>query len=161
MVRARAFTVIELALVLALISVVMGIVIVRLDLGSPRQHIIQESRKLGNLITTYRERAMGEQRLYALTLDTGTSEWILSTPTEANPTAMEAAPTVVKYACQTPSKLLSVKNAAALELTSPVTLIFDPRGTAPGVSIDIGVEKGKFITLQLDPIVNEVIYVEH
>ncbi len=143
------------------LSVVMGIVIVRLDLGSPRQRIIQESRKLGNLITTYRERAMGEQRIYALRLDTGTSEWVLSTPTEASPSAMEAAPVIVKYACHTPSKLLSVKNAASLELTSPITLYFDPRGTAPGVTIDIGVDKGKFIAVQIDPLVNEVNYVEH
>lgn len=161
MIRARAFTLIELALVLALISVVMGIVIVRLDLGSPRQRIIQESRKLGNLITLYRERAMGEQRIYVLRLDTEANEWLLSAPVEANSGAVAAAPSIVKYACQAPSKLLSVRNAASLNLTSPVTLYFDPRGTAPDVSIDIGIEKGTFITLQIDPLVNEVNYVEH
>ena len=157
---ARGFTVIELTLVLALISVVMGIVIVRLDFGSTRQRMIQESRKIGNVIGTYRERAMGEQRVYALNLDANAGQWTVSAPQEMNSGALEAAPPLVTGTCQAPLKILSIKKNAA-ELASPVSIFLDPRGTAPELSIDVGIENGKYISILIDPLVNEVTYVEH
>ncbi len=157
----RAFTIIELTIVLALVGVIMGLVVVRFDWGSQRQQVIAQARKLGNAIQTYRERAMSEQSVYGLQLDLSEGSWSIHQVPEKNIAALQVTPTLVSAKCERPVKILAVKTAEGLELQTPITIFFDPRGVAPGMSIDLGVESGSGVTLQLDPLVNEVSYAVH
>lgn len=155
----RGFTVVELTIVLALVTVIMALIIVRFDWGSPRQHVIAEARKLGNAIATYRERAMNEQQLYLLQLDQDQNAWAIRPP---SPAAGITVASLVSGSFERPIKLNSIKTTTeGLALQSPVLLAFNPQGTTTPLSIDLSVENGPGITLRIDPLVNEVVYAEH
>jgi len=155
----RGFTLIELTIALALISVLMGLVLVRFDFGSRRQKVIQEGRKLGNLISTYRERAIQEECLYAFNLDIENGTYSITKPKERS-IAPPLTVALVLGKLSEPAQISKVL-LQGNQLSSPVVIYLDSKGVISELSIDIAVQKGPGVLLTIDPLVNEVRYNEH
>ena len=85
----RGFTLVELTFVLALITVLMGLVIVRFDWGGSHQRTIAEARRLGRAIETYRQKAIAEQKVYWLILDRKQHSWSIADPNQGPTDAYE------------------------------------------------------------------------
>jgi len=157
---AGGFTIIELTMVLALISVVMGLVIVRLDFGSPRQRVIEQARKLGNVIRSYRERAICEDQSYCMTVDLKESRWAIERIKERQDPMKGLNRPLSTSACESPVRIRGITLSHSKNMDSPVVIYLDPRGVLPDLQIDIGLENGPIVSVQPDPLVNEVAYVE-
>jgi prepilin-type N-terminal cleavage/methylation domain-containing protein len=155
--RDSGFTIVELTIVLTLIAVVMGLVIVRFDLGSRRQRVISEARKLGRLISTYREKAIDEQQTYALTIDLNGNRYSVVRPADSSIQAVQQSQPLVDYAVVQPIRFASV-SAQSKAMASPVTMFFDPRGVLPEVSIELGIDAGPAEVIRTDPLASEVYY---
>jgi prepilin-type N-terminal cleavage/methylation domain-containing protein len=152
------FTVIEVSIVLALIVVMMALVIVRFDWGSQRQKAIMEARKLGNLITTYREKARDDEQIYALRLDSDTGNYAVVHPLEKSAASALSAPSLRAGRLEN----LRFKRIAVdgRKLQSPVVIFFSVTGVLPRLSIDIGTDAGTAVGVDIDPLVSEVSYAE-
>jgi type II secretory pathway pseudopilin PulG len=155
--RKAGFTIVELTIVLALIIVVMGLVIVRFDWGSQRQRVIAEARKIGRAIATYREKAIDEQRPYAMTMDLNENHYLVVHPTDSSVQAVQQCRPVLDSAVPQPMRIVAV-TAQNKALTSPVMIFFDPRGIMPELRIELGIEKGPTVVLRTDTLANEVYY---
>ena len=154
------FTLIELTITLGLVVILMGLVIVRFDWGSPRQRAIAAARQLGNMLITYREKAIEEERLYALRLDTRNGEYEIYSPVEKNIPAIEKATPIKKVRLDT---ALSIKNVKIQDTScnSPVVIFFTPKGVSSELFIEIVNAGGLSIVLKAGSVVNEITYHEN
>lgn len=150
--RRAGFTLIELAVALAIAVVLGGLVIVRVGGWSARQELRASARALGNAVRTWREKAELEERAYVLVLDRERSRWRVEA---AEGQALEAVAGGKLGEGQAFGKMLAGK----VELVDPVKLLFDSRGILPEIRIEIlaGEEK---VVLRIEPVVNEVAYEE-
>ena len=151
------FTIVELTIVLALVIVIMGLVIVRFDWGSQRQRVIAEARKLGRTIATYREKAINEQRPYAMMIDLNENHYVVLQPADSSVQAVQQCRPLSDSAVSQPMRIAAII-AQSKTLESPVTLFFDPRGIMPELRIELGIEKGPAVVVRNDPLANEVYY---
>lgn len=153
----HGFTIVELTIVLSLMIVGMSLVIVRFDWGGPRQNVVSEARKLGRLISTYREKAIDEERSYALTLDLNAGRYTIIQTDESSTSDVQQTRPLVDAALAQPIRFsaVSVQNKA---LASPITIFFAPRGIMPELRIEVGIDKGPVVIIRIDPLANEVGY---
>jgi type II secretory pathway pseudopilin PulG len=157
--RGRGFTILELTIALTLMVVLMGLVVIRLGFGSSRQQTIDAARKVGNIFSTYREKAMTEECLYAFRLDAATGQYAVFQPAERNPALLDGLTPLKTCLLQVPIKFGKIL-IQGNELTAPVTVFLDPKGFLPDLSIEIVNESGTAIQIHPDPVVNEVQYDE-
>lgn len=157
--RGRGFTILELLIALTLMVVLMGLVVIRLGFGSSRQQTIDAARKLGNLVSTYREKAMTDECLYAIRLDSATGQYTVFRPAERNAALLDASTPIKTRSLQAPIQFGKIRTQG-VELPAPVTIFFDARGILPDISIEIASGTGALVVLRPDPIVNEVRYDE-
>ncbi|MCZ7648084.1 MAG: prepilin-type N-terminal cleavage/methylation domain-containing protein [Planctomycetota bacterium] len=150
----RGFTLIELVVVLALVVVVMGLVIVRFDLGSPRQQTVREARALANLIGNYRERAKVEDAIYALRLDAEDGRCSVYRLTEKRLDPDRSPAPIYTHALPGPLRFRSIQTGN----DSPrlAVLYFDARGIVPPTVVDLVHREGPRVRLRLDPLDTEV-----
>lgn len=153
------FTIVELTIVLALVVVMMGLVVVRFNWGGPRDALIAEARKLGRLIATYREKAISEERPYALTLDLNAGRYFVTQPGDSNTQAVQQARPLIDALLPQKIRMVSI-SARSQPLTSPVTVYLDPHGIMQDLKIKLGIETGQVIVVHPDPLTNEVTYDE-
>ncbi|MBI3828872.1 MAG: prepilin-type N-terminal cleavage/methylation domain-containing protein [Planctomycetes bacterium] len=158
-IRSRGFTLIELTVTLALAVVFMGLVIVRFSWGSPRQQTIAEGRKLGNLIETYREKAVAEERLYALRIDAEQGQYAVYQPAERRAGSLDMLAPLRSGSLPGYVAIKAIRKQADV-LASPVVFYFDSRGVLPDLFIDLIHKDGAAVSLHLDPLQNEVTYDE-
>jgi prepilin-type N-terminal cleavage/methylation domain-containing protein len=157
----RGFTVLELTLVLALIGLLMGLVVVRFNFGSPRQNLIAQARKLGNVITAYRERAISEEQVYAMQFDLSANTWAMRRLDEKGDVSPERLKKpVTSGSFDPPVMLKTITVAGSKDVDSPSIIYFDARGIVPELQLKLCMQGGAGVTLRLDPLVNEVTYVE-
>jgi len=157
--RARGFSLVELAIVLALIAVLAGLVVARFAWGGARQMVIGEARRLGNLAETCRERAMTEERLYALRVDAETGTIAALQPEERSAEALERAPVFRRVKLDANVRLEAV-TLNAQPLAAPVVLYFDARGFAPPVHWKFKHAQGASVTVKFDALHSEAAYDE-
>lgn len=157
--RVCGFTLIELTVALALATVLLSLVIVRISWGGPRQTAIAEARKVGNLIRTYRERAQFEEREYALRLDLARNHYEILPVSDRSPLALQSA---IPERQGTLSDRLrwNVLSQGDRELPSPVVLYFNRQGVMPETTIRVSYGTDSTITFGLNPLTNEVSYAE-
>ncbi len=150
--RRAGFTLIELSIALAITVVLGGLVIVRVGGWSARQELHASARALGNAIRTWRERAELEERPFILVLDREKSGWRVEARGDL---ARERLAEGRLREGQAFGKVLADK----MELSGPISLVFDARGSLPEIRIEVlaGEEK---VLLRLEALVNEVAYEE-
>ena len=153
------FTLVELTVVLALMTIVMGLVVVRFSWGSPRQAVIGEARKLGCTLQTYREKARVEERLYAVRLDLENGSYEVLQPRERTEKALADAPRI-RSALLDPAVHFGAVMFGTRQAITPVTLFLDGKGILPAVSIEVVHPRGQKVVLKPDMLVNEVVYDE-
>ncbi|HYG76280.1 MAG TPA: type II secretion system protein [Planctomycetota bacterium] len=155
--RRAGFTILELTIALSLIVVLSGLVVVRLSFGSSRQQTIDAARKFGNLIRTYREKAVNEERLYALRFDAATGKYdVFAAPGHA--LTAESMASALKSGVLAPPLAFGKTVSQTFEIPAPVTLVFNARGLLPDLQIEILNENGSRVMLRPDPLINEVYY---
>lgn len=157
--RARGFTILELTIALTLMVVLMSLVVIRLGFGSSRQQAVDAARKVGNLFSTYREKAMTDECLYAIRLDAATGQYAIFRPLERNAAALDGT-TPLKSASLQPPIHFGKVFAQGSEVPAPVTIFFDAKGFLPAFSFEVTGDKGTVVVLRPDPIVNEIRYDE-
>jgi prepilin-type N-terminal cleavage/methylation domain-containing protein len=155
----RGFTLIELTVALALATILMGLVIVRFSWGSPRQEAIAQARNLGNLIRTFRERALCEEREYALRIDLSNNRYEILPVADRSAEALSKA-TPIREGRLSERMQVQILGEGHRELPSPVVLHFNRLGVMPGVSIQFAWAGTSKITLRPNPLLNEVVYEE-
>ena len=153
------FTLIELTLTLALMGILMSLVIVRFDVGSPRQQVIAEARKLGNIVRTYREKALEEEQLYALRLDAGTGQYAIYKPLEKDVSVLEKSSPIKSASLSAPVQFGAI-NLQGTPVASPVVFFFNPSGVLPDASIELLNPQKSSVILKINPVVNEINYAE-
>lgn len=158
--RIKGFTILELTIALTLMVILMGLVVIRLGFGSSRQQTVDAARKVGNLLSTYREKAMTDECLYALRLDASTGQYAVFRPLERNAAALEGMTPIKTATLQAPIRFGKVM-AKGMELPAPVTIFLDPKGFLPDFSIEVASYNNAVVILRPDPVVNEVRYDEH
>jgi len=152
----RGFTVLELCVVLALIGISVGFVVVRIDFGGERQQLHREARQLGNIISSYRDRAVTEQCIYALVLPA--DQYRIVKPSERSLEVVAAE--TLKHQQFQYSKVIQVRQGNA-ELPAPLVLYFDPRGIVPDTTIVLSTQSGEAkAALSIHPLTNEITYEE-
>jgi prepilin-type N-terminal cleavage/methylation domain-containing protein len=156
--RPRAFTLIEVTLALALALVLLALVIVRLPWGGPRQAVIQAANRLGCQVRLCRERAREEEALYALRLNLASGSYSVVRPADRSEDALAKAAILYSAALAAPLSFKQVLMQGSPQ-PNPV-LFFDARGVLPETSIDIATQQVG-VLLRIDPVLNEVVYVEH
>ena len=155
----RGFTLIELTVTLALVAVTMGLVVVRLSWGSPRQQTIAAARQLGAVMCLYREKAMAEECLYAVRLEGDTGRYTVSKPAERSAAAAQQAQ-ALKSGRLGESLLFGAVSVQGTALQSPATLFLDGRSIGADASIEVVSAKGPVVTVRLDPVLGEAEYDE-
>jgi type II secretory pathway pseudopilin PulG len=156
--QARAFTLIEVALALALALVLLALVIVRLPWGGPRQAVIQAANRLGYQVRLCRERAREEETLYALRINPASGVYGVAQPADRSEDALAKAPILHSAALPVPLAFKQILIQGSPQ-PNPV-LFFDARGILPETTIDIATPHNG-VLLRIDPVRNEVVYVEH
>lgn len=136
--RRAGFTLIELAVALAILVVASGLVIVRVTGWSGRQALHASARTLGNTIRTWRERARTEATPYVLTMNG--CEYQISAGKE-----------VLRRG--------RLGGGHSFE-GAPATLVLNPRGILPDTRITIRNEEGETVSLVPGTLVNEIDYQE-
>jgi len=136
--RRTGFTLIELAVALAVLVVASGIVIVRVSGWSGRQTLHASARALGNAIRVWRERARAEETSYTLSLDEG------------------------KYQISVGGEVLRRGRLGGGESfeAAPASIVLTPRGILPETRITLRNTSGERVTLVLGTLVNEIDYEE-
>jgi Tfp pilus assembly protein FimT len=152
------FTIIELTVVLALVVIMMGLVVVRLNWGGPRQALIMEARKLGRLISTYRGKAIDEEHLYCLTLDLNEGRYSFAPSEDKFQTVKEGRP--LKQSNLPPNIRFVADSRPNKILTSAVAIYFDAHGMMPETQIKLKNDQGTTVVIHPDPLCNEVTYDE-
>lgn len=155
----RGFTLVELTVALALAAVLMGLVVVRFSWAGPRQQAIAEARKLGNLIETCREKAVTEERLYALQIDAEQGRYAVFQPPERRAGSF-ATLTPLRTGRLSGRVTIKAIRRQADALPTPFVLYFDPRGVLPELFIDLAHDSSPSVSLRIDPLQNEVAYDE-
>ena len=156
--RTRGFTLIELTVVLALMTVFFALVVVRFDWNSPRQALNREARKLGNLLTTYREKALADETLWAVQMDLDTGKCRVVQPAEKSAQAVEQAVAVRTITLDPAVKLSRVLTPAG-PLSSSFVMFFDAKGIAPDVTLEFEHAHSEAkVTLRVDPFATEIVY---
>ena len=156
----RGFTVLELTLVLALIGLLMGLVVVRFNFGSPRQNLIAQAQKLGNVITTYRERAISEEQVYAMQFDLTANTWTVRRLDERRDMSENHLAKPLASGSFEPPVTLKTITVAGSKDQPPSVIYFDSRGILPELQLKMCMQGYSGVTLRLNPLVNEVTYVE-
>lgn len=158
MLRKRGFTLIELSLVVALMALLAGLVMVRYDLASPRQRAIHAARKLGRMIENCREKAIEEERLYAMRLDLAAGKYSVCAPAERTLSSVDAALPIFSGRLD---DALAFKSAGYMGATqdSPVVVFFDANGVLAQIAFEVS-GSGTTISIEPDPLVNEIQYDE-
>jgi type II secretory pathway pseudopilin PulG len=157
--RVRAFTLVEITIALSLLVVLMSLVVVRMSFGSARQQTISAARSLGNLLGTYREKAMTEERLYALHLDLDTGQYAIYCLLERNAAALNGLKPLKSGRLTLPLAFGKVF-VGNVQVPSPVTLFLDPKGIVPDVRIEVVCANGPVVAICPDVFANENDYVE-
>jgi type II secretory pathway pseudopilin PulG len=152
--RARGFTILELTIALTLMVVLMGLVVIRLGFGSSRQQTVDAARKVSNLFSTYREKAMTDECLYAIRLDASTGQYSVFRPAERNAATLEGM-TALRTAALQASMSFGKIMTQGTELPAPVTFFLDAKGLLPDISIEVISDKCT-VVLRPDKILNEV-----
>jgi len=153
-------TLIELTIVLCLISVLAGMVIVRFPLNSSRQQTIAAARKLGNLIATYRDRAISEQTVYALQINAESGQYAIFKSDERLVPDSAGKPAIISGKLEDPISFGKISHPASPD-TVPVTIYFDSRGVLQDLSIEIRHKSGAHIRLIPDQLTSVVRYEEN
>jgi len=156
--RRYGFTLIELTVALALATILMGLVIVRMSWGSPRQQAVSEARKLGNLIRTFRERAQFEEREYALRLDLVENGFEILPLNDRSPEALGMARAIRQG--RLPERVRIEVLQGERELSSPAVLFFTRHGVLPETTITLSYASDLNVSLRPNPLTNEVAYAE-
>lgn len=156
----RAFTLVELTVALALMAVLLGLVIVRFTWGSPRQQVFAEARKFGNLVETFRERALSEERLYALSVDMDAGTFSVSRPAERSAAWVARAP-IVRSEHLNQAIYFKSANLNDQDIPSPVIIFLDARSVVPPMQWILAHIHGESVSIKLDPLQSEVSYEEH
>jgi prepilin-type N-terminal cleavage/methylation domain-containing protein len=137
-VNRKGFTLIELAVVLAIIAIVSGLVVVRLPGWSSRQALRASATALENAIKIWREKAQTEERTYELVLEE-----------RSYTTRFLPDGEVIRRTLGTDEHF---------ERSDRVRFLFMPSGVLRETAITIRNSNGERITLWLRPLVNEVDY---
>lgn len=153
----RGFTVIELTVVLALVAVASTLVIVRLDFGSSRQKLINDARKLGNLICTIRARAVADDCLYRIILRSDNANYLVEKQDVTSTARFRTLEVRALSAGVVFDRVIQQNQEARF----PVTLYFDGRGVLLPTTITLTEPtNGLRIAVSPLPIANEVDYDE-
>lgn len=160
MFRARAtpqgFTLLEMVIVVSLIVILLSLIVVKAPFLSQRQLAITEARKLGLLIENWRERAQAEETTFALRLDLNSGTYRVLRAANGN------APTIVLREGQLVNPLtFGAARMGNQPLPTPVTFLFTPDGLMPESQLDLREGQNPAITLHIQPLWNEVKYLEH
>lgn len=157
--RCRGFSLIELAVVLMLITVLMTMVIARFSWGGSRQELIGEGRKLGNLISQYREKAMTEETIYALRIDMLAGEYTVVRPKEKSLAAVKNAEPLRSQRLPEGVSLGPVR-IVHKKSKPPLVVFFSRRGVLPELAIELHGRDERRLLLKIDPVANDVEYME-
>jgi prepilin-type N-terminal cleavage/methylation domain-containing protein len=136
--REAGFTLIELAVALAILVIASGLVIVRVTGWSSRQALQASARTLGNTIRTWRERARTEETSYSLSMDGAAYQ-------------IAAGKEILRRG--------NLGSGVAFE-GGPSTIALSPRGILPETRITLRNPSGERVTLVLGTLVNEIDYQE-
>jgi len=147
----------ELVCVLALISVLMGMVVVRYEWMGARQQLISEARALGRTIENYRIKAQTQEKVYALYLDPAAGQYDILQPAMISKAALEKAEPLRKH--RLPKGIQFGKVLAKDKKLEVLWLM--PHGVMQEASINLRHIQGYSIYLKIDPFTKEVAYVEH
>jgi prepilin-type N-terminal cleavage/methylation domain-containing protein len=153
-----AFTLIELVVVLALVAVLMTLVVIRFDLASDRQALISAARKLGNLIQTYRERAVLEDRTYALSINKAESSVSIYLITERRPGSLLQSKALSTMKLNRGVKISNVFVNGVAQEYSTVEVYLDGRGILGASEFRLESPQGTMLVVRPDPIANEINY---
>lgn len=147
--RRGGFTLIELVVVLAIAVVITGFVIVQVDGWSSRQALHASARALGNTIRLFREKAQLDEEVYTLRiqLDRGTYD-------------VTSEGLVVRRGKLAVGQMFGKVLTGEMELRTPVTLHFGPRGMIPELTIGLENVAKESVTLKVSSMANEVTYAQ-
>jgi prepilin-type N-terminal cleavage/methylation domain-containing protein len=151
------FTLIELSVAMALVTVVLGLVIVRVSGWTSRQALHASARALGNTIRMYREKAQFEERVYSLTLVLDEGLYRVTEPPERG-AYTTTIPNVVRSGRLRADQMFGEILVGEQPVRSPVTLDFTPRGITPETKITLQNNEKETVTLTVSAFVNEVGY---
>jgi prepilin-type N-terminal cleavage/methylation domain-containing protein len=143
------FTLIELVVALAIIVVITGLVIVRVDGWSSRQALHASARALGNAIRLYREKAQEDEETCTLRLELDRATY-----------SVTAAGQTLRRGKLGVGQSFGKAYAGEDEVSTPVILNLGPRGLVPEVTIAIENSAGEKVTLKVSAMANEVTYAE-
>jgi prepilin-type N-terminal cleavage/methylation domain-containing protein len=155
----RGFSLIELTVALALATLLLGLVVVRLNFGSERQQAINAARRLGGLIETYREKAAAGDGCYALQFDSERNLCSVFQPVERDAALLTSLQPLKSFELK-PPLILSRVALLNRELPKPAVIFLDDKGLLPDLSIEISNGKGTVVRLRPDPLINTVRYEE-
>jgi prepilin-type N-terminal cleavage/methylation domain-containing protein len=145
----KGFTLIELAVALAIGVVVVGVVIVRVDGWSSKGRLRGSARALGNTIRLYREKAQSEEAVYQLAIDVEKGTYSVAVAGEKVRTGkLKAGHSFGKV------------SSGGIEMKSPFQVAFGPRGILPEIQIPIQDGPKDAVLLTLSSLANEVTYSE-
>jgi prepilin-type N-terminal cleavage/methylation domain-containing protein len=151
------FTLIELSVAMALVTVVLGLVIVRVSGWTSRQALHASARALGYTIRVYREKAQFEERVYSLTLNLDEGTYRVTEPSERG-AYTTTIPNVVRSGRLRADQAFGAVLVGEQPVRSPVTIDFTPRGITPETKITLQNGENETVTLTVPAFVNEVEY---
>jgi len=149
MTRRSGFTLIELVVALAIVVVITGLVIVRVDGWSSRQALYGTARAVGNTIRLYREKAQEDEETYTLRIELDRGTYLVTAGGETLRKGKLASG-------QTFGKCFF----GELDVPTPLILNLGPRGLVPAVTVAIENSSAEKVTLTVDPVANEVSYAQ-
>lgn len=156
--KRKGFTLLELTVVLALVVVIAGVVIVRVDGWSSRQALRGSARTLGNVIQLYRGKAELEERTYLLTLEMGSGRYRVDEKGQGAGGA--ATPEALRTGSLGSGRSFERVMMGETLLPSPVVLVLGPRGVLGNIRIAIANRDKEQVTLALGVLENDIDYVE-
>jgi len=147
--KKRGFTLVELAVALAIAAIIMGLVVVQVDGWSSLQSLRTAVRALGNTIRLYREKAQAEEETFTLKIDCDRGTYVVTARGETLRSGRLGA-----------GQRFGKIHAGERELESPVLLQLGPRGILPEMRITMTNATKESMTLVICPLANEVSYAE-
>jgi hypothetical protein len=132
-------------------------VIIRYSAAGSRHALNSNARRFGNLVSRYREMAVTQEMLFALRLDKETARYDIVSPVEKSADGVALAEPLAAGNFDS-SVVVTGIQVAGRPVQDPVVLFFESRSVMPEVELILVHSSGDFITIRLDPIINEVFY---